>query len=247
MSFKTLQIRYQTARSLPAPYAFFYTLTLNALVGELGVDMALTYPDRDDIDEDELLAEGFSREDDLNWTGRLPLPWRQTVNTLADKTRLQPVGEDQLDEDDEFWDLRVETPNAPTKHGRPQHADDWQYVVQELIQAIYELAGRELPFALAYLNIGGSRPAGPEEVQLTASFADRTVRVFTKQNQQERTRTLPWPTLQRVMSMVYAHDYDPDEAQLKRPKQAGHWLNLGTDEWYDISAFPDVISALQAV
>ena len=26
-----------------------------------------------------------------------------------------------------------------------------------------------------------------------------------------------------------------EDAQLKRPSRNGQWLNLGTDEWYDIS------------
>ena len=245
MSLKTLQIRYQTARSLPAPYAYFYTLILTPFVGELGVELTLTYPDREDMDEEELLADGFTPDDDLTWAGRLPQTWRQTMLTLADKARLKPVDEDQLSEDDEFWNVRIETPNAPSRQGRPQHTDDWQYVVQELIQAIYEQAGRERPFELTYLQIRSSADA--QETRLTASFASRTIQVFTRQNQQERTRTLPWAILQRVMSAVYAPDYDPEEAQAKRPKQPGHWLNLGTDEWYDIKSFSDVISVLQTV
>ncbi len=245
MSLKTLQIRYQTARSLPAPYAYFYTLTLTLLVGELGVDLALVYHDREDMDEEELLADGFTPDDDLAWTGRLPQAWRQTMLTLADKARLKPVAEDQLSEDDEFWSVRIETPNAPTRQGRPQHTDDWQYVVQELIQAIYERAGRERPFELTYLKIRSS--AEVLETRLTASFASRTVQVFTSHNKEERTRTLPWSTLQRVMGAVYAPDYDPEKARPKRPKEAGHWLSLGTDEWYNISDFPDVTSTLQTL
>ena len=245
MSFKTLKIRYQTARSLPAPFALFYTLTLTSLVGELGVELTLVYPDRDDMDEEELLADGFTPDDDLTWSGRLPQTWRQAISTLADKTRLQPIDENQLDEDDEFWEVSLETPNAPTRQGRPQRTDDWQYVVQELIQAIYERAGREHPFALTYLHV--AHPAAAQEIQLTASFADRTVQVLTKQNQQERTRTLPWDTLQRVMSVVYTPDYDTDDARPSRPKQPGHWLNLGTDEWVDISAYPEVMSTLSGL
>ncbi len=245
MSLKTLQVRYQTARSLPAPYAYFYTLVLTPLVGELGVDLTLTYPDREDMDEEELLADGFTPDDDLTWAGRLPQTWRQTMLTLADKARLKPDDEDQLSEDDEFWSVRIETLNAPTRQGRPQHTDDWQYVVQELIQAIYERAGRERPFELTYLQVSSS--AAVQETRLTASFASRTVQVFTRHNQQERTRTLPWATLQRMMSAVYAPDYDPEVAQLKRPKETGHWLNLGTEEWYDIEEFSDVISVLQTV
>ncbi len=238
MSFKNLQIRYQTARSLPAPYAYFYTLAARPTpTGALQVDLAITYPDREDIDDDELIAEGYTRDDDVSWSGQLPKIWLQTLADLADKTRLQALDEEQLGEDDDFWDVRVETDEASPKAGRPANrgqgsTDDWQYLVQELIQATYEAAGRERPFELTFLDLGRQQMF---ELQLTASFVERTVTIQTLHDQQKRTKTLSWATLQRVMSEVYNHDYDPDEAQQKRPRGEGQWLNLGTEEWHDVS------------
>lgn len=244
MSFTQLQIRYQTARSLPAPYAYFYTLTARpAASGPIQVDVAITYPDRDDIDDDELMAEGYTRDDDFSWSGRLPDSWRQAITSLVDKTRLQPLDEDALGEDDEFWAMHIESDNRPAQVGRPRNADDWQYLLQELIQATYESGDREHPFELTYVETGGQ--TNDFELRLMASFANRTVQVLTVQDRREQTRTLPWATLQTVMSEVYAHDYDPDEAQPKRPTRAGQWLNLGTDEWHDISDLPGLSLALK--
>ncbi|MGF7213909.1 hypothetical protein GGR92_000049 [Spirosoma lacussanchae] len=248
MSFTSIQIRYQTARSLPAPYAYFYTLTLTPLVGEIGVDLAITYPDRDDIDEDELIAEGYTRDDDFSWTGRLPQTWRQTLISLAEKTKLQRVDEEQLGEDDDFWDIKLEPTGGPVRQGRPDQRsnsspDDWQYLVQELIQAAYESIGRERPFELTYLRINGRQEG--MELRMTASFVARNVQILTLQDRRERTRTLPWSTLQRVMSTVYAYDYDPAEAQIKRPRTDGRWLNLGTDDWYDITDYTEVSETLE--
>ena len=144
MSFTQLQVRYQTARSLPAPYAYFYTLTARPVAnGSVQVDLSITYPDRDDIDDDELLAEGYTRDDDFSWSGRLPNAWRQALADLVDKTRLQPLDEDALGEDDEFWGMHVESDNRPAQVGRPRNPDDWQYLMQELIQATYESGERE--------------------------------------------------------------------------------------------------------
>lgn len=244
MSFTQLQIRYQTARSLPAPYAYFYTLTARpAATGFVRIDLAITYPDREDIDDDELMAEGFTRDDDFSWSGRLPNAWRQALADLVDKTRLQPLDEDDLGEDDEFWAMHIEADNRPAQVGRPRNADDWQYLMQELIQATYESGERERPFALTYVSVGGR--SGDFELRLTASFVERTVQVLTLQDRREQTRTLPWATLQTVMSDVYAHDYDSDEAQPKRPKQAGQWLNLGTDDWYDVGDLPGLNTTLR--
>ncbi|QJW90400.1 hypothetical protein HNV11_13940 [Spirosoma taeanense] len=243
--FKRLEIRYQTARSLPAPYAYFYTLTLKPVAdSRLQVDLAISYPDREDIDDDELIAEGYSRDDDFSWSGQLPQTWQQTVDELAKKTRLQPFREDQLGEDDDYWDARIETTEG-VKQGRPANAEDWQYLVQELIQAAYETAGRERVFELTYLDL--SQDGHNLELQLSASFANRTINVRSVQNQQNRSKTLPWSALQRIMTEVYNHDYDPDEAQTKRPKHDGQWLNLGTDEWHDISELRSLTSLLRGL
>lgn len=234
MSFQRLQIRYQTARSLPAPYAYFYTLTAKLSgASELQVDLTITYPDRDDIDDDELIAEGFTREDDLTWSGRLPKNWLNTLDNLARATRLQPLDEETLGEDDDFWEITIENDNGIKKQGIPQNADDWQYTVQELIQAIYERMNRERPFELTYLD--NSTGAETSERRITASFSERSIRFLSIQNKREQSRALPWSTLQQIMSKVYEHEFDPDKTQLKRPARSGQWLNLGSEEWYDIN------------
>ncbi|WP_338876575.1 hypothetical protein WBJ53_13065 [Spirosoma sp. SC4-14] len=237
MSFNQLQIRFQTARSLPAPYAYFYTLRLKPLGGNgVQVDLAITYPDRDDIDDDELIAEGYTRDDDFQWAGQLPKPWLQAIDELVAKTAVEPLNEDGLDEDDEFWEIALESKPLGLRKGQPANSDSWQYLTQELIQAAYEAIGRERPFELIYLDTSAKQ--GELELHLVASFADRTVRVTTVQNRHEQTRTLPWATLQQTMAEVYNHDYDPDEALQKRPRRDGQWLNLGSEEWYNITEFP---------
>lgn len=246
MSFKSLQIRFQTARSLPAPYAYFYTLSLTKVAGNaVQVDLEITYPDRDDIDDDELIAEGYTRDDDYIWSGQLPKAWFESLANLVGKTRLQPINEDELDEEDDFWDITFEVDNGDKSQGKPAKPDDWQYLMQELIQATYEAVGRERPFELVYVSIG-SQP-GEQEVRLTASFAERTVKITSVENRREQTKMLPWSTLQHVMGQVYNNDYDPDDALLKRPKQEGQWLNLGTEEWYDISGFRNLVKMFRGL
>ena len=234
MSFKHIQIRYQTARSLPAPYAYFYTLSVRPVAsGGVQIDLTLTYSDRDGIDEDELLAEGFTRKDDLNWSEKLPNTWQDALTNLANKTRLVTTDEDALEDDDDFWEITIDTSGTGSRQGRPKQVDDWSYLMQELIQAIFERIKRERPFELTYLDY--ATPGG-FELRLTASFADRDVRIITVQDRHERSRTLPWATLQTVMAQVYEHEYDPDAAQLKRPR-SGQWLKLGGEEWYNIAEF----------
>lgn len=238
MSFSSLQIRYQTARSLPAPYAYFLTLTARPSSDRtVGIDLAITYPDRDDIADDELIAEGYTRDDDYSWEGQLPEAWLMSLTDLIAKIRLQPSNEDDLGDDDDFWDVAISTSNG-NRHGSPQQTDEWQYLLQELIQATYEVSGRERPFELTYLH-GSSMDE--VEVQVTASFAKRSVTVLRIQNRQQSSQTMPWETLQKLMSQVYAHEFNPDEAQTKRPDRVGHWLKLGPAEWYNINKLQSLI------
>lgn len=239
MSFTSLQIRFQTARSLPAPYAYFYTLQIRPVSGNaIQVDLAITYPDRDDIDDDELIAEGYTRDDDFEWAGQLPKTWYQAIDDLVIKTELKPLNEEGLDEDDEFWEITLEANSSGVQKGQPVDSANWQYLTQELIQAAYEVIGRERPFELTYLDFTGKQ--GEWELRLLASFADRTVRLTTLENRREQTRTVPWTVLQQTMTRVYEHEYDPDDAVLKRPHRDGQWLNLGTEEWYDITELPSL-------
>lgn len=246
MPFKRLQIRYQTARSLPAPYAYFYTLTARPVSGNgLQVDLAITYPDRNDIDDDELIAEGFTRDDDFAWSGELPKAWLETLSNLVNKTQLRPLNEEALDEDDDFWDITVESNQTDSQQGIPKNADEWHYLVQELMQAAYESVGRERPFELTYLYLGQRQPDA--ELRLTASFTDRSVTLFTREDKREHSRTLPWSSLQKLMSQVYEHDFNPDNTLYKRPNRSGQWLNLGTDEWYDVSRFRMLTKTLEGL
>ncbi|GAB3575487.1 hypothetical protein GCM10027578_39760 [Spirosoma luteolum] len=248
MSLSKLRVRYQTPRSMPAPYAYFYTLTARPASNDsLQVDLTLTYPDRDDIDEDELIAEGFSRDDDFTWSGKLPKIWLQTVEELVRKTTLHPLDEDALGEDDDFWELTLDSTDSVPQTGRPAlkgkgNLNDWQYLMQELMQATFEAGNRERPFELIYLRLGAG--AKDAEVYLSASFVDRTVSVTTIRDKRERMRGLPWTSLQEVMSAVFAQDFDPDDAHLSRPKGAGQWINIGTDEWYNVGNLTDLTTFL---
>nr|WP_293833570.1 hypothetical protein [uncultured Arsenicibacter sp.] len=245
MPFKNIQIRFQTARSLPAPYANFYTLTARpAFKDFLQVDFSISYPDREDIDEDELIAEGFSPDDDFSWSGRLPLLWQQAVTKLVDATKLEDVSEDELDEDDDFWEITIERPDGKTQKGMPENVEDWQYLAQELIQATYESAKKELPFELTFID---RRREGDTELRLTALFAERIVKAQSTQNKRSRSQTLPWTDLQKIMGEIYAVEFDPDEAVYQKPRQDGPWLNLGDEEWQSLRAFPALVKLLSAL
>ena len=244
--FKNAQIRFQTARSLPAPYAYFFTLTAQpAFTDSLAVDLSITYPDREDIDEDELIAEGYTRNDDFVWNGRLGQIWQQAVETLVRNTTLELLNEDDLDEDDDFWEVTLTTEDGTQTAGMPKNYEAWQYLIQELMQATYEASERERPFDLTYLE--PKRDGGEYEVHLTASFVERTVKIETIQHRRSTLKTLPWKQLQPIMNTIYGLDFEPEEAEQKRPRHDGAWLNLGTDEWHNVGQHEAIVDLFRGM
>lgn len=242
--FKNAQIRFQTARSLPAPYAYFFTLSATPANDSLSVDLNVTYPDRDDIDDDELIAEGYTRDDDFVWNGRLGQAWQQALDSLVATTKLTPLNEDELDEDDDFWEVTLTAADGTRTAGIPKNYEKWQYLIQELMQATYESAERERPFELIYLE---PRRDAEFELTLTASFADRTVKLETRQQGRSSLKMLPWNQLQPIMSTVYELDFDWQEAEQKRPRRDGAWLNLGTNEWQNVGQHEEIVQLFRGM
>lgn len=235
MSFKNLQIRYQTAAIMPGPFAHFYTLTLTPTSQQtLQTEISIEYPDRDELDEEDIIGEGFTLDDNFTWKGILPQTWLDAVTPHTINTKLKPLNEDDLGENDDFFEIMLENADGHPKTGTPVNREAWQYLAQELIQATYEAAGHEHPFTLIYID---NTQVSSGELHLTASFTQRTLTVDALT---EKPRTLPWDELQRIMSKVYSAEYNPDEALLNRPKQDGRFLNMGNDEWYNISDQPNL-------
>ncbi|MFC5408429.1 hypothetical protein ACFPMF_03860 [Larkinella bovis] len=230
-SFKNLEIRYQTALVVPPPFAHFFTIELRIdPENRLGIRVAITYAERDELEEDEIIAEGFTIHDDYQWSGVLPAVWLQTVDSLVRKTQLKPFDEEKLTDNQEYFQVRIEKDSLRT--GMPSQRVEWQFISQELIQAVYEVSGKEKPFEITYLEIeGGNRI----EAQLTASFGRREAKLENRRNTQNRTTVLPWKEVKAMMEIVYGVDYDPETALSALPRKPGRYLNLGTSEWFDLT------------
>ncbi|RCR66291.1 hypothetical protein [Larkinella punicea] len=229
--FKMIEIRYQTALVVPPPYAHFFTLQLHPTNdGRLSINLTMTYTDREELDEEEITGEGFSMNDDYQWAGHLPAIWEQTVSDLARKTQLKTFNEEKLSDNQDYFLVTIETYAQGSQSGTPSQRSEWQFLSQELIQAVYEVSGKEKPFEATYLEIeSGNRT----EAHLTASFAGREVRLETRRANQPQAKTLPWKELKALMEVFFAVDYNSEEALLDVPRKPGRYLNLGTPEWYE--------------
>lgn len=220
---KEIIIKYQTAAIVPAPYAYYYTVkSIGSDTGGLIVDFVLNYLDRDSLTEEEILDEGFTMTDDLSWRGELPMVWARELKILLNNSHL--VDESDESELEEF--IGIEKP-AEEKDVLffPAKKKAWSYFLQELMQAVFEAAGREKAFELDYLQIKGGKET---PMKLKASFISK---LFTIHSGKEM-KVLEWKFLEDCMKIIFQADFVTELASETHPKSDGLYLSPGDGFWY---------------
>lgn len=229
---KSVDIAYQTAAIIPPPYAHRYTLraTVNR-AEELSVQFSISYLERDELTEDEILSEGFTQEDDFSWEGTLMPAWTQALTDLFAATAFQKTTKSARDDENQFW-LSVETrDDDPLPPAKPRNREAWEYLSQELIQAIYETAKIESPLKLIYLR---KDPKNQDvELEMNVFFSKRTVRTQMQVGNVKNAGELGWDVLNPILKLIYAGEFLAEKASPAPPDHSGRYLNLGDGLWYE--------------
>ncbi|RED93883.1 hypothetical protein [Marinoscillum furvescens] len=208
-----VKISYQTLQ-LPPPHAFAYTLDLSFVNDEVQIAYELEFLNRDDISREEIEAEGFSENDDYKWEGTLGNEWASLLHESLQNIELE-------DESEDFnIYLHVEmSENGETRDGMVVLAEEWDYKLQELIQAIYEKAGIEKPLKMLIQAIAGNQRAFYE---VSGSFEKRAARI----NKTE----ISWEALHDLMADIYTIDFDQEP--VKSPTKDGLWVDPDGESGY---------------
>jgi hypothetical protein len=221
--YQTFVARLATHEDIPPPFSHVYTLGGN-LQGPFALDYAIYYTDRDELSEEEIADEGFGPNDDRQCRGQVPDVWQQEVAKLLARTReaKQPnPGASSLI-------LQLTKASGDTLELRPGNQPEWEYLLQELVQALLESAKLERPLHLEFLaNRGGQA----NHFRVDVSFAER--RGTLSLNQAASPVPLPWPTCKELMKLTFNLDLDPDQAQTKLPKAPGFFVSPAEGEWYE--------------
>ncbi|MFT4031880.1 MAG: hypothetical protein QM669_05640 [Siphonobacter sp.] len=229
---RTIEITYQTAEMIPPPYAHRYTLkgTINR-ADELHITFTIQYIDRQDLTDEEIQAEGFTGTDDFEWQGTLLPVWSSEIRDLVSKTDFYKSARPTSDSENQFWlTLDYRNDEEPLV-GKPKNRDAWEYLSQELIQAIYETARLESPLKLIYLK---KTPRDKTiQLEMNVFFAKRTVRTRMQVGDTEKTKELGWESLNPILRLIYAGEFLAEKAVEKEPQHQGRFLNLGDGLWYE--------------
>jgi len=222
---KTLTIKFQTSEITPPPYAYFYTLVLTKSGEGLQTEFDHQYLERDELDEEAILEEGFEINSDYAWKGGLSVVWQKELEKLLAKNSYKSGS--KIKETEDYIELVF--PNESGEDGSyfPTNTAEFEYFLQEIMQAIYEVAGREQPFKLEYRNIDR---LGETITGCLAVFAER---FFAVQRNAEPPKKLPWKWTQEVMGTVFMADFLMEDASREVPKFSGKYLSTGDGLWYE--------------
>lgn len=219
-------IRFQTAPSTPAPFSHYDTFKLFIdSESKINVDFSITYIDRDALTEDEILNEGFTLNDNFSWKGGLAPLWIEEFEKILTTSKI--IRKREEDEYQDFIEVELEEEGKRVTI-YPVVKEKWQYFLQELMQAIFEVSKKEDPFKLSYLDIQGQESV---LLDFEASFATKT---FKSSKNGGADKILPWAQLQTVMDTVYRAEFIDDYALESKPTKAGKYLSAGDGLWFQL-------------
>ncbi|MEX2594518.1 MAG: hypothetical protein WD426_17240 [Anditalea sp.] len=218
-----LEIEYDSG-TMPAPFSHIFKLKVSFEKSFINTQFDIHYTDREDLTEEEILNEGFTLNDDYSFIGEIPQIWEQPFKTLysqskwSNKKMLDPSG-----------GIKV---LAKDYHGQitrtiPHNQEEWQYLAQEYIQAIYEINKKEALLTLKYKVI--DQEGEETNYELTVRFSTRKIDLYVNGEAKEAD----WEETKPLLSSIFLPDYDYGTAKETPPTKKGTYIDCGDGFWHE--------------
>lgn len=200
-----IDISFQT--QLPPPYAFAAVIKCR-IEEEVFIDFQQEYIGRDGLEETEILAEGFSMNDDFQWKGTIGKNWRTVLLDL----------EQLAFSTDPMEGPYIHISIDGTEKGFPKASEKTEFLIQELIQAVLEASERTLPLVIEITR--------NSSIYLLEWKFDRR-ELLINGNQ------FDWYEGSSLLSQIYAIDYESIKPSKKPSNESS--IHFGDGSWYSIT------------
>jgi hypothetical protein len=213
---------YESPSDIPAPYHFEALFEFKSFENDkLELSLHVQYVEREDFSSEELIAEGLSVEDKFEWSGDLPIIWK---NRLALSFSKYKSGSCDPKDAEPF--IAIEAANSSTYV--PRFLDFEENLIQELMQAIYEVAGKEYPLFLGFQFKDENDTWNKYQGEM--SFANLN---FTYSNSSGQVETISdWDKLQDIVNTVFIAEFITDKALEDLKKSSSFAVFPGDGFWY---------------
>ncbi len=227
-----LEIFSQTLPEVPPPYAHAYKISFSKNnsesnsenSNELKVSFEIEYIFREGLSIEEIIAENFSENDDYHWEGTLPAVWLSEMEDFLEKTTYQK---------EVINDLYLKINDSKKT---PENLEEWQYFVQELVQAIYEKAGHSLPLLVRLRSVEADKNGIISGITLALepSFVERKVIASLKKNKEKhQIIQVSWEHFGLTLQKIYQLEYIDEKAREEEPQKKGFFIDNGQGFWYE--------------
>ena len=235
MQITEIEIKFETSFDIEAPHSYFIHLTFLLDDDKCMADLQWKYFGREKLSVDEITEEGYTGEDDFEWQGEISKNLQEELLFRLRKVQLSPE-KVELPDHQNFFSISIKDNEGKKNSGNPKDQNNWEYFLQEIIQGIYETAGKERPLEVIYRH---NMPGGKyEKVSLQISFAGREVivRSETDMNDSLKTKNIPWLEGREIITQIFNLDFVPNESiLLEEPlNKIGGFIEIGEGIWYEM-------------
>lgn len=216
-----LTISYQP-QQLPPPFAYACVLDIDISATAIDASLQLEYLDRDTVSDDELRAEGFTRDDDFSWKGQINPKWKGDIEKIAKLS--------VTENPDANIYLHIALDGRQV--GFPKNIGTADLIFQEVFQAILEQAEIESP--LAFQSV-----LEDKKHMVLFSFSKRLIEFDGKVS-------FNWEIGRELIKLIYNMDF---ESLKHSKKQQNYSVYIGDEQWYLLpkSTVPKLSSLLDAL
>ena len=146
---------YESPNNVPPPYHLEAVFRFSDFLSpNPKVSMDIQYLEREEFSREELLGEGLTEENSFQWSGAISLAWR---NRLAVNFEKYKSGSCNPKDSEPFITMEL----ADTTTRVPRFLEMEEGLFQEFMQAIFEVAGKELPlYSPCFWRAAPVRPLG---------------------------------------------------------------------------------------
>ena len=216
---KLYRIRFQTSELQPPPYAHAIEIKIELSKEKLKYEFELSYLDRDQLTEEEILEEGFSIDDSLHLRGALGQNWANNFENILRKT--EKTFPTELQESEDFWEIMFEK-----EAFYPKNVKQWKSFIEEFHQAVLEQNTLERPLEIQVWRID---PSQTVKYKFLGSFEKREFKL-TANNRV--VKNFDFSKLNSFLKDYYSGDFITEKAFESLPKKQGIHLEFGDGMWY---------------
>ncbi len=213
---------YESPNNVPPPYHLEAVFRFSDFLSpnpKVAVD--IQYLDREDFTKEELLGEGLTEENSFQWEGSISLAWRNRMATNFEKYK---SGSCNPKDAEPFITLEL----TDTSTRVPRFLEMEEGLIQEFMQAVFEIAGKELPLYLGFQFKNEFDVWNRIEGEM--SFFELNYRYTNSSGQIEVLSD--WDKLQELMNLVYIAEFQSDKAKEDLTKKEVFAVFPGDGRWY---------------